>query len=253
VGFSAWWLSGIAIKPLYQAYQQMQQFTADAAHELRTPLAAIQATIDSTLMLPNLSEQETKDTLTTLNRQNKRLSQLVADLLMLSRLDYHLTLNSFLFLRKEPVCIQDIINDLAEELSFLAYNSQITLETEIKVTHSLDIIGDNEKIYRLLFNIVSNAIQYTPEKGKVTIVLEKNQKFAVIIIKDTGIGIDFKEINLIFNRFYRLDKARSRRQGGSGLGLPIAKAIAQGHHGTIEIHSQIDQGTQVIIKLPIDH
>lgn len=251
VGFAAWWLAGLAITPLYQAYQQIQQFTADAAHELRTPLAAIRANLESTLMSPKLTEQESRDTFNSLNRQNKRLSALVSDLLMLSRLDWHLMGNSSALLKQEKVCLNDLISDLVEELAPLALSSEITLETKIKVSSPLEIIGDADKIYRLLFNIVSNGIQYTPTQGKVTVTLDHNPKFAIIIVEDRGIGIDSQHIKEIFNRFYRIDKARSRKQGGSGLGLSIAKAIAQAHHGTIQVHSQINQGTKVIIHLPI--
>jgi signal transduction histidine kinase len=251
IGFVAWWLAGLAITPIYQSYQQIQQFTADAAHELRTPLAAIRANLESTLMLSEITEQESRETLKTLNRQNKRLSALVSDLLILSRLDWHLMGNSPALLKQEKICLNDLISDVGEELASLALSGKITLETKIKVNYPLEIQGDSEKIYRLLFNIVSNGIQYTLPHGKVTVTLEHNPQFAVIIVEDTGIGIPYKEIKHIFNRFYRIDKARSRKQGGSGLGLSIAQAIAYTHHGTIHIQSEINRGTRVIIQLPM--
>ncbi|MGK7946810.1 MAG: sensor histidine kinase [Microcystaceae cyanobacterium] len=109
--------------------------------------------------------------------------------------------------------------------------------------------GDGSKIYRLLFNIVSNGIQYTLTGGRVRITLAQNSKYAVIIVEDTGIGIKKEDIKLIFNRFYRIDQARSRQQGGSGLGLSIAQAIANAHQGFIQVQSEINQGTRVIIQL----
>jgi signal transduction histidine kinase len=202
-------------------------------------------------MLPKLTEQESRETFYTLNRQNKRLSTLVADLLMLSHLDWQLMGNSSVMLKQEKICIKDLVSDVVEELAPLALSSQITLETQIKFNYPLEIMGDVEKIYRLLFNIVSNSIQYTLAHGKVTVTLDYNYKFAVIIVEDTGIGIDSQHINEIFNRFYRIDKARSRREGGSGLGLSISKAIAQAHQGSIQIQSEINRGTRVIIQLPI--
>lgn len=251
VGLSAWWLAGLAILPLYQAYQQIQQFTADAAHELRTPLAAIRATIESTLITPRITESEAKNTLKTINRQNQRLSSLVSDLLMLSRLDSYLMGNISTLIKQEKICLNELISDLVEELTSLAQSSQITLQNEIKVNYPLEIVGDMEKIYRLFFNIVTNALQYTPPYGNVKITLDQRGKFAVITVEDTGIGIESKEIVRIFDRFYRVDQARSRKHGGSGLGLAIAKAIAQAHQGTIYLKSDLNQGTRVTIRLGV--
>lgn len=251
VGFSAWWLSGLAMQPIYQSYRQIQQFTADAAHELRTPLAAIQATLESTLMLPTLSEQEAKDTLYTLERQNKRLSHLVADLLLLTRLDRQLTANFNNEIQPALISLNDLISDVVEELSPLAFISKIKVKYQIKTRTNLEILGYTEKIYCLLFNLITNAIQYTPEEGKVTIVLEQNQQFAVITVQDTGIGIDSKDLARIFDRFYRVNQARTRDQGGSGLGLSIAKAIAQSHHATIEVSSKLGEGTVFTVCFPL--
>jgi signal transduction histidine kinase len=170
---------------------------------------------------------------------------------MLSRLDSHLMGNSSVILKQEKICLNDLICDLVEELASLAASAQITLETQIKPSYSLEIMGDAEKIYRLLFNIVSNSIQYTLAHGRVTVSLDYSYKFAVITVEDTGIGIDSEHINEIFNRFYRIDKARSRREGGAGLGLSIAKAIAHAHQGSIHIQSEINRGTRVIIQLPL--
>ncbi|GBF82214.1 two-component system sensor histidine kinase RppB [Aphanothece sacrum] len=252
IGLSAWILTGLAIKPVYQSYCQIQQFTADAAHELRTPLAAILATIESTLMLSTWTEEDAKETLQSLKRQTERLSALVADLLMLSRLDWQLTSNAVSTIKYEKICLNYLINDVIEELAFLAISLQIFLQSEIRVNHRIEILGDPEKIYRLLFNLVVNAIQYTPPKGEVKIILEEKNKLAIIKVKDTGIGINSPESKHIFERFYRIDKGRSRKDGGSGLGLSIAQAIAQAHHGTIEVKSEVEKGSLFIVQLPIN-
>lgn len=251
IGISAWILTGIAMKPIAKSYYQIQQFTADAAHELRTPLAAILATIESTLMISSLTENELRNTLETLGRQAKRVSSLVSDLLMLSRLDYQLTTIPTSSTRKEKICLHDLINDLIEEIAYLAMASKITLTSEIRVNYPLEIIGNTEQIYRLLFNLVINGIQYTPSGGKVTIILNKHSDFALIQVQDTGIGIDNKELPYIFERFYRVDKARSRVKGGSGLGLSIAKALVLAHQGTIQVKSTVDKESLFIVKLPI--
>ncbi|MEO1006644.1 MAG: two-component system sensor histidine kinase RppB, partial [Cyanobacteria bacterium J06638_38] len=166
----SWWLSGLAIRPIYQSYQQMQQFTADAAHELRTPLAAIQATAQSDLMLPNLSENKAKDTLKSIVRQNKRLSYLVADLLILCRIDGEISSNTS-NKKREKVALANLIIEVEEDLAALAMASEIELSSQIKVSKPVEVIGDHQQLYRLITNLVTNAIQYTPAGGKVTISL----------------------------------------------------------------------------------
>lgn len=251
IGISAWILTGMAMKPIAKSYYQIQQFTADAAHELRTPLSAILATIESTLMMSHLPKQESINTLETVSRQTKRLSSLVSDLLMLSRLDWQLNLPTNHSLKQETICLNDLIEDLLEEIAYLAVASKITVTSQINVKSSLKIKGNTEQIYRLLFNLVINAIQYTPIGGQVKIILEQHNKCAVIQVQDTGIGIDNKELPHIFERFYRIDKARSREKGGSGLGLSIAKAIVTAHHGTIQVKSTVNRGSLFTIQLPL--
>lgn len=247
----SWWLSGLAIRPIYQSYQQMQQFTADAAHELRTPLAAIQATVQSDLMLPTLSETEARNTLRKILRQNKRLSYLVADLLTLCRIDSELNNNNLNSSQKEKVSLPNLIIEVEEELAAFAMASEIELSAQIKISQTIEITGDRSQLYRLITNLVTNAVQYTPAGGKVIITLTESQHHAVIRVADTGIGIAKNEQKRIFDRFYRVDKARSRSQGGSGLGLAIARAIALAHQGSIEVQSEIGKGSRFTIKLPI--
>ncbi|EAZ91334.1 two-component system sensor histidine kinase RppB [Crocosphaera chwakensis] len=251
IGISAWILTGIAMKPIAKSYHQIQQFTADAAHELRTPLAATLATIESTLMISSLTENELRNTLETLRKQTKRLSSLVSDLLILSRLDCPLNTISTTSIKKEKICLNDLISDLVKEVANFAISSEIILIPDIRVSYPLEIIGNTEQIYRLLFNLVVNGIQYTPTGGQVTIILKQHNNFALIQVQDTGIGIDNKELPYIFERFYRVDKARSRVRGGSGLGLSIAKALVLAHHGTIQVNSVVDKGSLFMVKLPI--
>lgn len=246
----AWWLAGLAMQPVYQSYQQIQQFTGDAAHELRTPLAAIRATIESVLMLPTLKEEEARETLQKIERQNQRLSDLVADLLMLSPMDWQLSLNSQQQLKQEPVCLQDLVSDVAEELASLALASEITLRAEIRVRDPLEVIGNAEELYRLVSNLVINGIQYTSPGGVVMLRLERDAHYALIHVEDNGVGISPEEKSQLFDRFYRVNKARSKNQGGFGLGLSIAGAIAQVHQGAIAVQSQLGQGSTFTIRLP---
>lgn len=246
VGGSSWWLSRLAMQPIYQSYRQIQQFTADAAHELRTPLAATQATVESALLMPHVNEKETQDILSTLNRQNRRLTQLVADLLLLTRME-----QQPLPIRHQ-CCLNDIISDLVEELATLAIAAGVKLTSDLKVHKPLNVVGNEEQLYRLVSNLIVNAIQYTPTGGQVTIILDQSDHQALISIQDTGIGIAQSEQTRIFERFYRVSGDRSRGTGGSGLGLAIAAAIVQAHHGSLQVQSALCKGSTFTIRLPVE-
>lgn len=249
VAVASWWLAKRAMQPVYLSYQQIQQFSADVAHELRTPLAAIQATVESTLRADRLSLKEASDTLQVIERQNYRLSQLVQDLLLLSRMEQQ----DLLVKRTAPVCLNDLISDIGEELATLAIAAHVTLTTKIAASKPVYVLGDEEQIYRLLANLTSNAIQYTLPGGEVTVILDSSDgsaKNAVIQVIDSGVGIAPPEQKRIFDRFYRVNSDRARSTGGSGLGLSIAKAIAIAHQGSIQVESQLGKGSIFTIYLP---
>jgi signal transduction histidine kinase len=245
VSGASWWLAGLAMQPVYQSYRQIQQFTADAAHELRTPLAAIRATVESTLQARELPEAEARSTLQTIERQNGRLAQLVQDLLLLSRMDLQV-----LPFKRQPCCLNDLISDSVEEIAALAIAAEVTLKADIRVHQPLYVTGDEEQLYRLLANLITNAIQHTPALGTVRVSLDQDDHQAVIQIQDTGIGIAAEEQPRIFDRFYRVQSDRSRATGGAGLGLAIAKAIVQTHQGRIEVESHPGQGSTFVVRLP---
>ncbi|OKH47624.1 two-component sensor histidine kinase [Calothrix sp. HK-06] len=250
IAIASWWLAGLAMQPIYQSYRQIQQFTADAAHELRTPLAATGATVESALLMPQLEEEETRDILQTIRRQNQRLTILVADLLMLARLD------------KQPIkqqeicCLNDIISDLIEEFQAMANAAGITLTSgliSINNAHQLlNIIGNTDQLYRLISNLIVNAIQYTPREGEVTVFLNRSDNYAVIKVQDTGIGIPQHELPHIFDRFYRVSSDRSRSTGGSGLGLAIVRAIVKAHKGKLNVQSELGKGSTFTVQLPLE-
>ena len=248
VTIGAWWWVGKAMQPIYRSYRQIQQFTADAAHELRTPLAAIRATVESSLMRSRLNEDSVRNTLNTVNRQNQRLSQIVNDLLILSRLDRQRSLLTSI--PNESVILNDLVSDIAEEYAALAVTANLQLRLQIDTSRTLEVTGNSEQLYRLVSNLVTNAINYTPEGGEVTIILKSESNDAVIRIRDTGIGIAKPEQKRIFDRFYRVDSDRSRQTGGSGLGLAIAMAIATAHRGSIELESELGRGSTFTVKLP---
>ncbi|WP_315791172.1 two-component system sensor histidine kinase RppB [Fischerella sp. JS2] len=245
VGLSSWWLAGRAMQPIYNSYQQMQQFTADAAHEFRTPLAAMYSTIEAAIKL----QQEPKSNvgiLDVLKHQNRRLSQLVGDLLLLTRID-----QKQLTGEHQPCCLNDLISDLIEELAFLAVETGVNLSKQVLVSEKLYVRGNEEQLYRLISNLIVNAIQATPSRGKVTVFLESSESYAIIRVQDTGIGIAVEHQKRIFDRFYRVDRDRSRTSGGSGLGLAIAMVIVQAHKGTIHVQSQPGLGSTFTVRLPL--
>jgi signal transduction histidine kinase len=246
VSGAGWWLAGLSMRPIYQSYRQIQQFTADAAHELRTPLAASKAMIESVLETETFSETEACKTLHAVDRQNNRLAQLVQDLLLLSRMD-----GQEIVPKQRPCCLQTLIYDVIDEFERLAVASGLELSPEIQAQQSLFVLGDEEQLYRLIANLVTNAIQYTPSGGKVTLFLRQSDHYAVIQAKDTGIGILSTEHAQIFERFHRVNRDRSRMTGGAGLGLAIAMAIARSHHGTIQVRSQPGCGSTFTVRLPV--
>lgn len=247
VAASSWWLSGLAMQPIYQSYQRQQQFTADAAHELRSPLASLLATVEAILRLPPDQRQEVSLLLQTVERQGRRLSHLVTDLLLLTTLEQTASPQSF-----QPCCLNDVIADLTEELSELAAASDIHLAHHLPDSE-IYVLGHESQLYRLVSNLMANAIQYTPPEGSVQVSLEIHDRTAVIAIKDTGMGISLSEQRRIFERFYRVDSDRSRKSGGTGLGLPIALAIAQHHQGHLTVKSDVGEGSLFSVRLPAIH
>jgi len=243
VAVASWWLAGLAIQPIYQSYNQMQQFTADAAHELRTPVATIQATIES---VQGASEQETQAALAVVERQNQRLAHLVQDLLLLSRMD-----RKALAEKHCPCCLNDLLSDLVESLSILEIAASLKLSTRFKVQEPLVVMGDENQLCRLFSNLITNALHYTPAGGQVDVILERDDHSALVHVKDTGIGIAPAEQSRIFDRFYRVNSDRSRHTGGAGLGLAIAKAIVQAHQGTIQLQSEPGKGSIFSIQIPL--
>ncbi|MDZ4877883.1 MAG: Adaptive-response sensory-kinase SasA [Chroococcidiopsis cubana SAG 39.79] len=256
IGASAWWFSGVTIQPIYSSYLKMRQFTADAAHELRTPIATIQATMENKSQIEQpWSEQEIENALTTIERQNNRLSRLVEDLLLLSRMENPaktLHKQQALVMKLSSCNLNELVSDVVEGFSILKIAATLKLTADIRVRQALYAIGDEEHLGRLISNLASNAMQYTPPGGRVTIVLDRHEHCAIIQVVDTGIGIASEHQARIFDRFYRVNSDRSRQSGGTGLGLAIAQAIVQAHHGSIQVQSELGRGSTFTVRLPLN-
>ncbi|HHP7229666.1 MAG TPA: two-component system sensor histidine kinase RppB [Xenococcaceae cyanobacterium] len=255
VALSSWYLAGLAMQPIYQSYQQQQQFTANAAHELRSPLASLLATVEAILRLPPEHQQDVPSMLQRVERQGRRLSGLIADLLLLVSLEQNSSPKPF-----QPCCLNDLIADLTEELSELATASNIHLSSRVP-NCEIYVLGNESQLYRLVSNLIANAIQYTSTGGSVQVSLSQSDKpngmaslrTAVMAIEDTGMGISPTEQSRIFDRFYRVNSDRSRQTGGTGLGLAIARAIAHRHQGHLKVNSELGRGSVFTICLPCIH
>ncbi|MGB0560462.1 MAG: two-component system sensor histidine kinase RppB [Spirulinaceae cyanobacterium] len=238
-------LAGLALKPIDRAYQTIQQFTADAAHELRTPIAAVLATIEAARLAPTAITPGSDEILTIVYRQNQRLSKLVADLLLLARLEQQPDADLH-----QSCCLNELVTDLGEELAALAIAADVDLIAET-TNATFWVQGNSDQLYRLVSNLIINALQYTPAGGKVSLQLAQSHRYAQLQVRDTGLGIAMAEQRKIFDRFYRVEGDRSRQTGGSGLGLAIAQAIAETHSGTIHLESELGQGSTFTLTLPL--
>ncbi len=245
VALISWWLSGKAMQPIYSSYEKMQQFTADAAHELRTPLAAMLATVEAA-QCPDSIEEAT-EALDTVERQTDRLIQLAEDLLTLSRLDDAHSSNAI----QETCQLQIVVTDLVKNLSTLKISVGINLRAVIPTANPIQVQIDYSQANRLLTNLVMNALQHTAPGGTITVTLTQVQSWAVVQVQDTGVGIAPQDQIRIFDRFHRVNQARTRQKGGAGLGLAIGQEIVRSHHGSIEVQSKLGVGSKFIVKLPL--
>jgi len=220
-----------------------REFVANVSHELRTPLTTIKSYAE-TLLESTENEQEGKF-LSVINREVDRMTRIVKDLLTLSSLDHNK-----LATHRTHFSLDDLIRDIVTKMSMDAKNHKHTI-TYSPATQLPIIFADLDRIEQVITNIISNAIKYTQDAGKIDVYAGYLYNEVYIKIKDNGIGIPEKDLPRIFERFYRVDKARTRESGGTGLGLAIAQEIIRLHGGTIKIDSEYEKGTEVIIKLPV--
>ncbi len=225
-----------------------REFVANVSHELRTPLTTVKSYSET--LIDSLSDGSPDPNMFTaflnvINGETDRMTRLVKDLLLLSRLDYSLK-----DMPKEPFDISKMIKSLVERLRITSDEKKQTITYE--PTNALPVyMGSPDRIEQVLINIITNAIKYTPQGGQILITTMYMYNSICIKVSDSGIGIPEESLEHIFERFYRVDKARSREMGGTGLGLAIAKEIVEAHDGTIEIKSKAGHGTEVIINLPV--
>lgn len=225
-----------------------KEFVANVSHELRTPLTTVKTYTETLRDFLNdeIDKAQFDSFLSVIEGESDRMTRLVKDLLILSKLDHGKNQ-----LRMEQFNLSYLLESIIKKMNISACAKKQNLIYE-PTNEIASFVGDKDRIEQVVTNIISNAIKYTPDGGDISVTSMCIYDTAYIKVKDTGIGIPKKDLSHIFERFYRVDKARSRAQGGTGLGLAIAKEIAEAHGGTIEINSVFKKGTEVIIKLPIN-
>ncbi|CAM4375418.1 two-component system sensor histidine kinase VicK [Paenibacillus endophyticus] len=227
--------------------QSRRQFVANVSHELRTPLTTIKSYAEA-LNDGALEERELSERFVgVIRNETERMIRLVTDLLHLSRLD-----SNQAPLRRRQTNVHDMLDEVADRFSFQL--RQKSIKAAVRVDNGLESAWlDRDQIDQVLDNLFSNAIKYTLDGGTIELTAKKPTDSALLAIsvKDTGIGIPKKDLDRIFDRFYRVDKARSRNMGGTGLGLSIAREIVKAHSGTISLHSELNEGTTVTFTLPL--
>ena len=226
------------LERLERLFRTQQRLLADVSHELRTPLTTIRGNLD---LMRRMGETDPQS-LAAIQVEIERMTRLVGDLLLLARAD-----SGGLPLERKPVELDYILFDVYRQVRILESPVGIELTEVDQVT----VLGDADRLKQLLLNLVENAVKYTPPGGEVSLSLSKKAGWAFFEVSDTGIGIPPENLPHVFDRFYRVDKARTRAQGGSGLGLSIAKWIAQAHGGAIRVTSQVGEGTTFSVTLPL--
>ncbi|WP_327986095.1 sensor histidine kinase [Brevibacillus borstelensis] len=245
----SYFMSKRAMIPIRQSFQRQKEFVADASHELRTPLSILNSSLDVFEMEDgeHLSDFS-KTVLVNMKDEVKRMAKMVSDLLTLARSETDRPA-----LTVERFDLVPTIEQLVSSTGPLAQSKNISLHHHMPSI--LIVYGDHERIKQLLYILVDNAIKYTPPGGEVhlTVSVEAREKQTMILIKvrDTGVGIAPEDAERIFDRFYRVEKNRSRKMGGTGLGLAIAKWIVEIHQGNIHVSSVPGQGSTFTVALPI--
>ena len=229
---------------IQNAFDKEQEFMADAAHELKTPLTVLRTHWEDELSsreLPDSFKQKLVYDIETITR----LSKLINNLMLLSNTEY-----SQLRVDFEDIELSTLIKEVISNTNVLAELKNQTINT-VELSN-VTIKGDKVKLYQLFFNLIDNAIKYTPEHGNIYISLMKENDHGQIEVKDDGIGIPAEDIPNIFRRFYRVHKDRSKKMGGNGLGLAICKLITEMHDGNISVESKLGDGTLFTVKLPLN-
>lgn len=231
------------ITELVRLEQIRKDFVANVSHELRTPITSIKGFSETLLDGAYKDEKMLISFLEIIYKESNRLQMLIQDLLELSKIEQHgFTVNIM------PMGLQDVLIRGAELTAPRLDEKNMSFQVDIE--RDVQVMGDANRIIQIVTNLITNAITYSPENTTVSIRLKENETHGIIEIEDQGIGIEKHEIARVFERFYRVDRARSRNSGGTGLGLAIVKHLVEAHHGRIQVESEVGVGTTMIVMIP---
>jgi len=225
------------IEYLQRLQKMRSQFIANVSHELRTPIFAIQGYIETLLNGAIHDDNVNMHFLEKANQHTVSLSNLLNDLIDISMIESGEMRMSFRYFK-----INELINQVIQENQKIAEDKNLGL-IYTPARENLEVFGDKDKLRQVLINLILNAIKYT-EKGKIEVIVEEDDKRAKIVVRDTGIGIPENYVDRIFERFFRVDKARSKSQGGTGLGLAIVKHIVEAHSSKVSVISKVGEGSE---------
>jgi signal transduction histidine kinase len=237
-------LSGRALRPVQQSWQRQQMFVADASHELRTPLAILRADAEVMLRSPEKTVEENRELVEDIVGEADRLSSLVSDMLLLVRLD-----TGRLPIQRYEFDARALVEEVAEQTRRVLADRAIEVVTGGKP--HLTLVADRERLLQALRILIDNAQRHTPAGGRIEIFCRSDGSRASLDVADTGSGIAPEDLAHVFDRFYRADRARSRDEGGAGLGLAIARGIVEAHGGRLKLQSEVGRGTTATIELPL--
>ena len=237
------WLNKQTMQPIEESFQRLKQFTADASHELRSPLMAISSNAEVSLRYPEGMRSDDRDAITSILNASEQMTRLTEDLLILARTD------QVAAMKLAPLNLSNLLKDLVQLYRSQAADKQVQITTVIEP--DLTLQGDSVCLTRAFTNLLQNAICYTPTGGNVELSLGRSGNRLQVIVKDTGVGIAKENLDKVFERFWRADQARNYDDGGSGLGLSITRAIIQSHGGTVEVTSGVGQGSCFAVDLPV--
>ena len=231
------------IERLDAAFQHSRQFVADASHELRTPLTALRGELESLIEEPQLNPAW-RERLGSALEELDRLTRIVEGLFAISRLDAGEATTEWL-----PLDLTQLAISTAEQMSLLAEDKAI--HVTCKGALGVWVVGDRARLKQVVVNVLDNAIKYTPKGGAVSMTVTAKDSKAILEVSDTGLGIPTDALPRVFERFFRVDKARAREQGGAGLGLAIVKSICTAHQGRVELTSNPGRGSRFRVELPL--
>lgn len=238
-----WFLAGKSLVPIKKSWQQQKDFVADASHELRTPLAVIQTNLEVVLSNPEGTIAENMQWLNNAYTESRVMGKLINDLLLLAKIDAYK-----IKIQKKVFNLSEVAMEVSERMRQIFENNHIQFKKSIQ--EGVNLCGDEMRIRQLLLILLDNAVKYTPSGGEVSLKVKCKKNKIEIIVTDTGIGISEEDKKRIFDRFYRVDKARSRDQGGTGLGLSIADWIVKEHKGKIRVNSKLGEGSSFLVEFP---